>query len=298
MNILVTGARGQLGRDCIRVLSGAHAVTGFDSRELDITDPEQVKDCFAALRPEVVINCAACTAVDRCETEQERCLRVNGEGPGVLAAACDRISARLIHISTDYVFDGSKKVPEPYCEDDAPGPLSVYGMSKLTGEERIRERLENHLILRSSWLYGMGGANFLKTMLRLALADPDRTIRVVNDQFGALTWTFRLARQIETLLSVELTGIVHAGAEGYGTWCEGAGLFLKAMRVPFSLEPCTTAEYPTPARRPANSILENAVLKNKGLNRMVAWEEDVKTFAERHRQDLLTEAAASLQACS
>ena len=194
MNIVITGAKGQLGRDCATVLAAGNRVVGYGSRELDIGDREQVFSLIGTIRPEVIINCAAYTAVDACETNRDICDRVNSDGPGILAAACARFNTRLIHISTDYVFDGNRKVPQPYLESDPVNPLSRYGVSKLAGEEKVRQQTDNHLIIRTAWLYGMGGKNFLKTMLRLALTDPARTIRVVNDQFGSLTWTYRLAR--------------------------------------------------------------------------------------------------------
>lgn len=290
MKILLTGAKGQLGQDCARVLGTEHTVYAFGSRELDIADENQVRERMAMVRPEVVINCAAYTAVDASENNQELCWRVNAQGPAFLAAACARHAARLLHVSTDYVFAGDKPVPHPYTEDDPVAPLSQYGKSKLAGEEAVRAQAPDHLIIRTAWLYGIGGRNFLKTMLRLALSNPDRTIRVVNDQYGSLTWTHRLARQIKELLPGGLNGIIHATAEGHGTWYDGARLFLTAMEVPFSLEPCTTADYPTPARRPGNSILENSVLKANGLNRMVPWDEDVQAFARQYRAELLAEA--------
>ena len=290
MKILLTGAKGQLGHDCTQVLATSRTVYPFSSSELDITDQESVSDFITKIRPDIVVNCAAYTAVDDCEKDRERCRMVNTIGPGNLARACKEIDARLLHISTDYVFDGTKEPPKSYRETDPVAPISAYGSTKLDGEEQIRATLENHLILRTAWLYGIGGRNFLKTMLRLALADPDRTIRVVNDQVGSLTWTYRLAKQIQVLAESDVTGTVHATAEGHCTWFEGAKCFLEAMAVPFSLAPCATEEYPTPAHRPANSILENSRLNKLRLNVMDPWQEDVVKFAERHRDALLAEA--------
>ena len=292
MKILITGAGGQLGRDCVARLESVHRVVACTSGELDITDREQVDAVFRRNRPEVVINCAAYTAVDRCEEENNRCFEVNGIGPGILAAQCRAGNARLIHISTDYVFDGNRPVPTPYCEDDPVNPLSAYGRSKLAGEMAITESMTDYCILRTAWLYGMGGGNFLKTILRLALSRPDRPLKIVNDQFGSLTWTARLAEQIEVLIDNRKTGIMHATAEGFSSWFEGAVFFLRAMGVEADLGPCTTKEYPTPAHRPANSILENKRLKNAGLNRMVPWQQDVQAFASQNRQALLDEVQA------
>ncbi|NOQ46275.1 MAG: dTDP-4-dehydrorhamnose reductase [Desulfobulbaceae bacterium] len=283
MNIVITGAGGQLGLDCRQILEN-HTLQPLTSKQLDITGEKEVRKVLLAAKPDVVINCAAYTAVDKCEKEQQRCFAVNALGPGILAARCESLGCRLIHISTDYVFDGNKPVPEPYTENDPTSPLSHYGESKLAGENGIRERLENHLIIRTAWLYGMGGGNFLKTILRLAVNDTERILRVVNDQYGSLTWSRRLARQIERLLDSDLKGTIHATAEGYCTWFEGAKRFLEAMQVEFSLEPCTTAEYPTPAHRPTNSILENSRLKEEGLNVMLPWQEDMDRFARQCRE--------------
>jgi dTDP-4-dehydrorhamnose reductase len=291
MKILLTGAKGQLGRDCTRVLETEHtALHSFGSRELDITDNRQVTGMLHTINPDIVINCAAFTAVDACESNRELCRQVNEDGPGFLAAGCAQTGARLIHISTDYVYDGRKPAPEAYTEKDPVNPISEYGAGKLAGEELIRERTGNHLIIRTAWLYGIGSANFLKTMLRLAVRDPRKTIRVVHDQYGSLTWTYRLAGQIKTLLESGLTGTIHATAEGHCSWYEGAKYFLECMEVPHTMEPCTTAEYPTPAKRPANSILENRRLKKHGLNRMNPWQKDIELFAARYRDVLLAEA--------
>jgi len=285
MKLLITGAGGQLGQDCVRLLLDRHEICALTSRQLNITNAEAVQAAVACVRPDVLINCAAYTAVDACESEVDCCMAVNADGPANLADTCGKVGCRLIHISTDYVFDGCKPVPEAYREEDATGPVSAYGRSKLAGEEAIAARMENYLILRTAWLYGIGGKNFLKTMLRLALAN--RPINVVNDQFGSLTWTMTLARQIEQVLDSGLTGIAHATAEGYCTWFEGAKYFLEAMQVEFSISPCPTADYPTPAKRPANSILENRRLKEQGLNVMRDWRADVDEFVRLHREELL-----------
>jgi dTDP-4-dehydrorhamnose reductase len=285
MKLLITGAGGQLGQDCVQLMLDRHEICALTSRQLDITQAEAVRQAVDCIRPQALINCAAYTAVDACETETEPCMAVNAHGPAHLAQACAAFGCRLIHLSTDYVFDGSKPAPEPYVEEDAVGPVSAYGWSKLIGEQAIAERLEDYLILRTAWLYGMGSGNFLKTMLRLALAK--RPLRVVNDQHGSLTWTATLAKQIEQVLDCGITGIAHATAEGHCTWFEGAKYFLEAMQVDFSLEPCATADYPTPARRPANSILENRLLKQHGLNVMRDWRADVDDFVRLHREELL-----------
>ena len=287
MNILVTGGSGQLGRDCAQVLQPVATVHALASSQLDITDRNEVREAFARLCPNVVINCAAYTKVDQCETETERCFLVNRVGPELLARQCLRHGCRLIHISTDYVFSGSRPASEPYDEEDPVGPLSAYGRSKLEGEEAVRSILDDHLIIRTAWLYGMGGDNFLKTMLRLVLTDPERPYKVVNDQYGSLTWTWRLARQIRLLLDVPMTGVVHASAGGRCTWYQGAKFFLETMQVAHNLQPCTTKEYPVAAPRPHNSLLANRRLQTAGLDIMPDWKEDIIRFVHRFGNELL-----------
>ncbi len=293
MRIVIVGANGQLGRDSLVILGKEHTVWASDAAEVDITNQNQVQALFQRHQPEVVINCAAFTAVDACESNVEASMAVNARGPELLALSCREHGSRLIQVSTDYVFDGSRPAPQPYLEGDSASPTSMYGKSKLAGEEAVQAVLDNHLIIRTAWLYGIGNKNFLKTMLRLAISDPKRTIKVVNDQHGSLTWSWRLALQIERLLSTDLTGILHATAEGHSTWYEGARYFLDCMQVPYSMAPCTTAEYPTPAKRPANSILENSRLKEAGCNLMIDWKEDVRLFAERYHDELMAEARAA-----
>ncbi len=289
MKIVVIGAGGQLGSDCCRLFAGEHHTVGCDFPAIDIASPASVNSFFEQEQPEVIINCAAYTAVDGCESQAALAWQVNAEGPGHLARAAERLGCRIIHISTDYIFDGTRPAGEAYLENDLPNPLSEYGRSKLAGEQAVIAHASNHLILRTAWLYSAWGGNFLKTILRLALADPERELKVVNDQFGSLTWSLTLARQIRPLLSSDLQGIAHATAEGYSTWYEGARAFLDEMAVPYRMRPCTTAEYPTPAHRPANSILENQVLKRSGLALFVDWREDLTSFVREHRDRLLAE---------
>jgi dTDP-4-dehydrorhamnose reductase len=258
--------------------------------ELDFCRPKSIETLLERERPEVIINCAAYTAVDKCEQEEDLCRKINAEGPLILAAEAERIEARLIHISTDYVFSGLRPAPNAYSEEDAVEPLSAYGRTKLAGEEAVRKHCPNHIILRTAWLYSAHGPNFLKTMLRLAVQDPERELKVVNDQYGSLTWAWTLAGQIRRLLETDLRGTFHATAEGYSTWYEGACFFLEAMGVPHRIRPCTTAEYPTPATRPQNSILANTGLDRAGCSSFVSWQEDVTAFVEGYREKLLAEA--------
>ncbi|NNK94881.1 MAG: dTDP-4-dehydrorhamnose reductase, partial [Desulfobacterales bacterium] len=252
MKILIIGSGGQLGTDCVDILQNNYEIVPIDYPQIDLGSRKSVEDVLHASAPEVIINCAAYTAVDKCETEQEAAWKINADGPRYIAACAATQGCRIIHISTDYVFDGKKGLPEPYYEGDRVNPLSEYGKSKLAGEQETLKCVPEAIILRTAWLYSAHGANFLKTMLKLALSDPARPFKVVNDQFGSLTWSYTLARQIERLLDSSLTGIFHTTSEGYSSWYEAACYFLAKMAVPHSFVPCTTAEYPTAAHRPTN----------------------------------------------
>ena len=293
MKIAIIGVNGQLGSDCSTILSSENETVGCDIPEVNIGSRESVDNFLDANRPDAIINCAAYTAVDACEQETELSWQINSDGAKYLAQAAERLKSRLIHISTDYVFDGFKKVPEPYIESDTPNPLSQYGRSKLAGEKAVSKYASNHVILRTAWLYSSSGKNFLKTMLRLAVSGPDRELKVVNDQYGSLTWSYTLALQIQKLLHSDLNGIMHTTAEGYSSWYEAACYFLDGMDVPYKMSPCTTAEYPTPAHRPANSILANKVLVDAGLSTFVSWQEDIDTFIAKYKNQLLREAGES-----
>ena len=288
MKVYITGCRGQLGFDLLDVLKGKHELAGGDLPELDIADASSLATALDAFRPDVIINAAAFTRVDACETERDAAHRANAVGPRLLAEYAERCGALLVHVSTDYVFDGRRPVPQPYVETDPVGPTSAYGITQVEGEKAVVAATRRFAILRTAWLYGVHGNNFLKTMLRLSLQG--KALKVVNDQHGSPTWSWRLARQIDKVIDHGARGLYHATAEGHCTWFELARYFLERMGVPHKLSPCGTEEYPTPARRPATSILENAALKRAGLNVMAPWAEDVDEFVKRYRERLLDEA--------
>jgi dTDP-4-dehydrorhamnose reductase len=285
-NILIVGCNGQLGTDCMSVLREKAA--GIDLPDINIADRFQCLEKLDAIAPAVIMNCAAYTAVDACETDPA-CWKVNADGPKHLAEWAEAHGAFLVHVSTDYVFSGDKPLFEALVETDSPAPVSEYGKSKLAGEQAVLESGANAAILRTAWLYGANGKNFLKTMLRLALQNPEREIQVVNDQFGSPTWSYTLARQIAAVVDAKATGVFHATSEGYCNWYDLAGRFLHLMNVPYRMAPCTTAEYPTPASRPKNSILENGLLKQRGLNVFDNWEVELEHFVNEHRVSLISE---------
>jgi len=288
--ILITGGSGQLGTECAEVLGRVSEVKALGSRDLDITHAVEVKRCVEGHRPQVILNCAAYTQVDACETERELAWRVNVVGPRNLAEAARTFGATLVHISTDYVFDGKREPPLPYVEGDETHPLSYYGETKWTGEEVIRAICDKHMIVRTGWTYGANGQNFFKAILRLAMDGRKRPIRVVNDQFGSPTWAYRLAVQIERIIGEGDSGTYHATAEGFCTRYESAVEFLSAMEIPQTIVPCSTEEYPTAAKRPRNSILENRRLKEMGANLKESWVEDLHRFVFQYKGHLIREA--------
>lgn len=268
MRILITGSSGQLGSDLAPLLvNSGHDVTGYGSASLDVTDKAKVSEAVREARPEVIINCAAYTKVDLAEKERERAFSVNGAGVGNLAGAAADSGARLIHVSTDFIFDGAKGLP--YVETDAANPLGVYGASKLEGE-RAAARLKEHVIVRTSWLYGVAGNNFVKTVLKYAAEREE--LRVVYDQVGSPTWTGDLAGAISAIVEAMGQdrmeyGIYNLSNEGVASWYdfaqaiieEGAthGVDLKCKR----LSPILTHEYPTPAKRPRYSVFDKTKIK-------------------------------------
>lgn len=282
-----------MGSDCVQVFSPVHDVVALSSRDLDISDSDAVEDMINRVKPDIIVNCAAYTNVDACETNKELAWKVNVKGTGNLALSVEKFGGLLIHISTDYVFSGNKEVSEPYLEDDSLSPRSFYSKTKLKSEEVIRQATDCHIIVRTAWLYGIRGHNFLKTMLKLALKDPQKEIKVVNDQFGSPTWSYRLALQMDRLVERGGQGTYHATSEGYCAWYELACYFLEKMEVPHTLIPCTTEEYPTPASRPKNSILENKRLKELGINIMPSWQSDVDRFVSKFKGPLMREAKES-----
>ncbi len=289
--VVILGTNGLLGRDCLDILEKFFPVIPLTRSQLDVTDRDQVLRVLGEIRPGIILNCSGFTHVDGCEEDQETARLVNAVGPRWLAEAALRLDAYLIHLSTDYVFDGTKTPPEPYHEGDAPAPLNVYGRTKFEGEEAVRAVTPNHLIVRTGWLYGHNGRSFPKAVLHQALRG--KSLKVVNDQFGSPTWSWRLARQIRALMEARVTGTVHATAQGHCTWYDFGRAIVETMGIRVQVLPCTTKEYPRPAIRPANSILDNQRLRAMGLDCMASWREDLERFIEAHGEALRTEALAN-----
>lgn len=275
--ILITGGRGMLGRTLARRLADREVFAA--DRALDVTSPELVDQALAAFRPEAVIHCAAMTRVDDCETRRDDAFRANALGSEVVADACRRHGARLVAISTDYVFAGD--ADRPYHEHDTAAPRTVYGASKWAGEQAVRAHCPDHLIARVAWLYGPGGPSFVHTMLKLAAADGP-PVRVVDDQVGNPTSTDAVAAALGGLLDAGAVGTAHLSCEGECSWHGLAAAIFAAVGSRRRLEPCTTAEFPRPAPRPRNSRLDKQTLRRLGLPAMPAWEDALREFLSTH----------------
>lgn len=252
MRVLVTGARGMLGAELCAMLAPRHEVAAFDLAEADLTRPEAVA-AIAARRPEAVVHCAAMANVDGCERDPDAAYAANGLGTRHVALACQRLDVPLLYVSTDFVFDGAKR--EPYYEWDAPNPLGHYGRSKLAGEQAVRELLSRFFIVRTSWLFGQHGKNFVSGILAKARADG--TVRVVNDQTGSPTYARDLSAAMIRLIESPYYGAYHLTNAGSCTWHAFAAEAVRIAGVRADVVPITSAEYPTPTRRPAYSVLRN-----------------------------------------
>lgn len=292
MKILLLGGSGMLGSDCKEVLSSDYQVIAPSKNELDIISWDVVIENMQQVSPDIVLNCAAFTDVDACETENFIVRKVNLEGPRNLAQGSARFNCKIIHISSDYIFNGKKSVPQPYFEDDAGDPISAYGKSKLESEVAVKENAPNYVIVRSGWLYGIRGGNFIKSILSNALKKKQKTIKVVKDQFGSPTWTYRLALQIKELIKNDAKGTYHATSEGYCNRFDFARRVFKKLRLKLTLEPCSMNDFALAAKRPTNCILENRLLKKQGIHIMREWQEDLDEFLRQFGKELVKKAKA------
>lgn len=275
MKILITGSNGMLGHDLVNVL-GKHELVLTTSKTLDITDRDNVLEFICNAKPDVVINSAAYTDVDGCEEKPELACAVNGEGVRNLALACREADCPLVHISTDYVFDGS--ATEPIAEDGEIGPISVYGKSKLEGEKAIQEILDKYFIVRTAWLYGINGKNFPRTMLELA--ESHSKITVVYDEVGTPTYTPDLAYGISRLIETDCYGIYHLTNSGSCSWCEFARYIFEVADKDVEVIPVTASEFARPAPRPSYSVLENRNWIEKGFEPLRNYKEAIKEYIE------------------
>lgn len=277
MRILVTGANGQLGYDVCKVLSKRGiAYLGVDIKDFDITDVVATKNFIKGYLPDAVIHCSAYTAVDKAEEEPEICYKVNVEGTKNIAQVCQDINAKMMYISTDYVFPGTGD--QPYEVNDQTGPLSVYGKTKLQGELAVKELLQKYFIVRISWVFGENGNNFVKTMLRLGKERNE--IIVVADQVGSPTYTTDLAPLLCDMIKTEKFGTYHATNEGYCSWAEFAEEILRVAGYTTKVKHIATEEYPTKAVRPKNSRMSKNSLDENRFIRLKCWRECIREVIE------------------
>ena len=303
MKVLVTGVAGQLGHDVMNELAGrgyegigsdiqevysgiqdGTAVTSMPYVQMDITDADCVKRVISEAAPDAVVHCSAWTAVDLAEEEEKKPIvqAVNVDGTRNIAKVCKELNCKMVYLSTDYVFDGQGETPwDPDCKDYK--PLNVYGQTKLEGELAVSELLTKYFIVRIAWVFGKNGKNFIKTMLNVGKNHD--TIKVVNDQIGTPTYTFDLAKLLVDMIETEKYGYYHATNEGgYISWYDFTKKIMEFYQVPCEVTPCTTEEYPTPAKRPAYSSLDNAMLRNTVGNEMRPWEDALKMYMENAKQ--------------
>lgn len=289
MKILITGSKGQLGNELKDIINKGYSEIGkvsegiknsqvfdLDVDKLDITDLKSVKNILNTIKPDVVINCAAATNVDGCESDEDFAFKVNALGPRNLAIVCEEIGARLVQVSTDYVFSGVGE--KPLTEYDLTAPYSVYGKTKLLGENYVREFCSKYYIVRTAWLYGYVGHNFVYTMRRLG-KEKD-SINVVNDQIGNPTHANDLAYHILKLIETDEYGVYHCTGKGECSWYDFAKMIIELSGEECIVNPCTSEEYKTPAKRPEYSSLDNMMLRNTFGDEMRNWQDAIKSFIE------------------
>lgn len=280
MKVMVTGVNGQLGYDVVKRLNELHIeAKGVDYADFDLTDGDAVLAAVESYRPDAIIHCAAYTAVDRAESEPEKCAAVNGMGTLNIARAALKVDAKLAYVSTDYVFSGEGTLP---FEANAPyGARNVYGLTKAQGEEAVRSLMNRYFIVRTAWVFGLNGNNFVKTMLRLGAERAE--VGVVGDQYGSPTYTPDLARLLCEMIQTSRYGVYHATNEGFCSWAEFAAEIMRQGGRKCTVRSIATSDYPTPAKRPANSRLSKASLDAAGFSRLPAWENALARYLDELR---------------
>lgn len=279
MKLIVTGANGQLGKDVVRLAKQqGFEVYGFGREEMDVTSLEQVRKHVKTIKPDAIIHCAAYTKVDLAEEEIEQAYRVNAGGTRNVAVSGEEIGAKVCYISTDYVFDGTSS--SPYQEYDRTNPLNVYGKSKLAGEELTKTLCSKYFIVRTSWVYGQEGHNFVKTMLRLA--KERKEISVVDDQIGSPTYTVHLAGFLLQLVRSDYYGVYHASNTGSCSWYEFAKAIFQYANLDIAVKPIPTEQFPVKAKRPKFSVLNHIAIRTNGFDPLPHWQEGLKEFFMRN----------------
>jgi dTDP-4-dehydrorhamnose reductase len=277
MKVFVTGVKGQLGFDVVNELKKrGHEAVGVDIDEMDITDKDSVNRVIRAAAPDAVIHCAAYTAVDAAEENEEVCRNVNAKGTEYIAGVCRELDIKMMYISTDYVFNGQGD--RPWEPDDEREPLNVYGQTKYEGELAVEENISKYFIVRIAWVFGVNGKNFIKTMLNLGKTHDKLT--VVADQTGSPTYTYDLARLLADMIETEKYGRYHATNEGLCTWYEFACEIFKQAGMDVKVEPVSSDQYPAKAKRPSNSRMNKDKLEENGFLRLPSWQDAIKRYLE------------------
>ncbi|MBI3802802.1 MAG: dTDP-4-dehydrorhamnose reductase [Nitrospirae bacterium] len=274
MKVLISGAGGMLARAFLNKIPTGWEVWAAGKNELDITNEQEVRNAVGKFSPKIILNCAAFTRVDECEEKRDFAFAVNCRGAGYLAEAAHQWGAYLVHFSTDYIFDGTGQTP--YYEDSPANPLSVYGVSKWEGECLVRKYLQNYLLIRTQWLYGQGGNHFVKTILKLA--EKQSVLKVVDDQIGSPTWTEDLSEATLRLIEKRATGEYHLVNEGHCSWYQFSTRIVEEAGLSTKVIPCSTKEFPRPARRPAYSVLSTNKAKSELGWELPNWETALKRF--------------------
>jgi dTDP-4-dehydrorhamnose reductase len=283
MKIIILGGKGQLGKEFENFLKDKAEIYSFSHLELDVLNQELLIKKIQEIKPEVVINCSAYTKVDKAEEEKEECIKVNAIGAKNVSYASYKVGAKVIYFSTDYIFDGEKE--SPYTELDSPNPISTYGSSKLLGEIYTSKHNPNHLILRISWLYGINGRNFVKTIIKKA--KEEKELKIVSDQKGSPTYTLDVVKQTWELIKKDKVGIYHSANQGETSWYEFAKKIIEKLKINVKISPIKTGEYPALAKRPKYSVLDNYLLKLEGINIMRDWETALNEFLDTYGTLLL-----------
>lgn len=285
MRVLVTGVNGQLGYDVINQLKKrGHEVVGVDIQDMDITESAQVRQVIHAANVDAVVHCAAYTAVDAAEENIEMCRKVNAVGTENIAIICKELNIKMIYISTDYVFDGEGE--EPWKPDDVKNPLNIYGKTKYEGELAVQNHLNKYYIVRISWVFGVNGKNFIRTMLNLGKSK--KSLTVVDDQIGSPTYTYDLAILLSEMVEKEEYGIYHATNEGYCSWYDFAVEIFKQAGLSVDVQPVDSNMFPVKAKRPKNSRLDKQKLDEHGFDRLPHWQDAVARYIDilRERNEL------------
>jgi dTDP-4-dehydrorhamnose reductase len=283
MKVLVTGYTGQLGYDVVREgKKRGINMLGIGREDLDITNEAEVYQYVQKVSPDIIIHCAAYTAVDKAEDDKETCWNVNVLGTKFMATAAKKVNAKLMYISTDYVFDG--KGEKPFKEVDKPDPVGYYGLTKYEGEKIVRDLLEEHFIVRISWVFGINGNNFIKTMLRLS--ETHNELNVVGDQYGSPTYSFDVARLLIDMIQSEKYGVYHTSNEGFCTWAEFASEIFRQANKGVTVNSISTEEYPTRAVRPKNSRMSKQKLIDNGFKPLPKWQDAVNHYLNEIAQEV------------